>query len=111
LLILAARVFGSAFGFLLGALGMLASALFTGGVGPWLTYQIFAAGVIGLLAGAFAKELRGWREQIFLLFISIVAAFGYGLLWICSSGPGRSVPIPNFHLFQVVIYKLICAAL
>ena len=49
LLILAARVFGSAFGFLLGALGMLASALFTGGVGPWLTYQIFAAGVIGLL--------------------------------------------------------------
>jgi len=59
---------------------MLASALFTGGVGPWLTYQIFAAGVIGLLAGAFAKELRGWREQIFLLFISIVAAFGYGLL-------------------------------
>ena len=32
------------------------------------------------MAGAFVKELRGWREQIFLLFISIVAAFGYGLL-------------------------------
>jgi energy-coupling factor transport system substrate-specific component len=80
LLILAARVFGSAFGFLLGALGMLASALFTGGVGPWLTYQIFAAGVIGLFAGAFAKDLRGWREQIYLLLIAIVSALGFGLL-------------------------------
>jgi energy-coupling factor transport system substrate-specific component len=80
LLILAARVFGGAFGFLLGALGMLTSALLTGGIGPWLTYQIFAAGVIGLFAGAFAKELRGWREQIFLLSIAIIAAFGYGLL-------------------------------
>jgi energy-coupling factor transport system substrate-specific component len=80
LLILSARVFGSAFGFLLGALGMLASALFTGGIGPWLTYQIFAAAVIGLFAGSIAKDLRGWREQILLLAIAIISAFGYGLL-------------------------------
>jgi energy-coupling factor transport system substrate-specific component len=80
LLILAARVFGSAFGFLLGALGMLASALFTGGIGPWLTYQIFAAGVIGLFAGAFVRELRGWREQVYLVFIAIISALSYGLL-------------------------------
>jgi energy-coupling factor transport system substrate-specific component len=80
LLILAARVFGGAFGFLLGALGMLASALFTGGIGPWLTYQIFAAAVIGLFAGSIAKDLRGWREQILLLVIAIFSAFGYGLM-------------------------------
>jgi energy-coupling factor transport system substrate-specific component len=80
LLILAARVFGGAFGFLLGALGMLASALFTGGIGPWLTYQIFAAGVIGLFAGSIFKELRGLREQFLLLAIAIISAFGYGLL-------------------------------
>ena len=80
LLILAARVFGSAFGFLLGALGMLTSALFTGGIGPWLTYQIFAAGIIGLFAGSFAKRLRGWREQLLLLCISIISALSYGLL-------------------------------
>jgi energy-coupling factor transport system substrate-specific component len=80
LLILAARVFGGAFGFLLGALGMLASALFTGGIGPWLTYQIFAAGVIGLFAGSFAKKLRGWQEQVFLLSIAIISALGYGIL-------------------------------
>ena len=80
LLILAARVFGSAFGFLLGALGMLTSALFTGGIGPWLSYQIFAAGLIGLFAGSFAKGLRGWREQLLLLCISIISALSYGLL-------------------------------
>lgn len=80
LLILAARVFGGAFGFLLGALGMLASALFTGGIGPWLTYQIFAAAVIGLFAGSIAKDLRGWREQAWLLVVAITSALGYGLL-------------------------------
>ena len=42
LLILAARVFGGAFGFLLGVLAMLTSALLTGGIGPWLSYQLFA---------------------------------------------------------------------
>jgi len=80
LLILAARVFGGAFGFLLGVLGMLASALFTGGIGPWLSYQLFAAGIIGLLAGSFAKKLRGRRELALLILISIISAFSYGLL-------------------------------
>jgi len=80
LLILAARVFGGAFGFLLGVLGMLASALFTGGIGPWLSYQLFAAGIIGLLAGSFAKKLRGRRELALLILISMISAFSYGLL-------------------------------
>ncbi len=80
LLILAARVFGSAFGFLLGVLGMLTSALFTGGIGPWLTYQLFAAGVIGLIAGSLGKSLRGKRELALLIAISIASALSYGLL-------------------------------
>ena len=80
LLILAARVFGSSFGFLLGVLGMLASAFFTGGIGPWLTYQLFAAGVIGLFAGSLGKNLRGKPELILLIAISILSALGYGLL-------------------------------
>jgi len=46
-LILSARVFGPSFGFLLGALSMFLSALITGGFGPWLAYQSFAAGWIG----------------------------------------------------------------
>jgi uncharacterized membrane protein len=68
------------FGFLLGVLGMFASALFTGGIGPWLSYQLFAAGIIGLLAGSFAKKLRGWGEIALLILISVFSALSYGLL-------------------------------
>ena len=80
LLILAARVFGSAFGFLLGVLAMFASALFTGGIGPWLSYQLFAAGIIGLFAGSIFKSIRGRREIYLLVFISIFSSLIYGLL-------------------------------
>src|SRR5262249_31195762 len=38
LVILVGHVFGSQMGFLMGALTMLASALFTGGIGPWLPF-------------------------------------------------------------------------
>ena len=80
LLILSARVFGGAFGFLLGVLAMLTSALFTGGIGPWLSYQLFAAGVIGLFAGSFLKSIRGKSEIFLLIFISISSSLIYGLL-------------------------------
>ena len=38
-------------GFLTGALALLASAIATGGIGPWLPYQVFAAGWVGVAAG------------------------------------------------------------
>ena len=50
-IILAGYVFGGRFGFLMGAFTLLVSGLITGGVGPWLPYQMFAAGWIGLTAG------------------------------------------------------------
>ena len=50
-IILAGYVFGGRFGFLMGAFTMLVSGLITGGVGPWLPYQMFAAGWVGLTAG------------------------------------------------------------
>jgi energy-coupling factor transport system substrate-specific component len=80
LLILAARVFGSAFGFLLGVLGMLASALLTGGFGPWLAYQLFAAGLVGLFAGSFPAKIRGRAEIFLLVFIAVIASLIFGLL-------------------------------
>ncbi|GAB4567503.1 MAG: ECF transporter S component [Anaerolineae bacterium] len=49
--ILAGYVYGPSFGFLLGALALLTSALLGGGVGPWLPYQMFATGWMGLLSG------------------------------------------------------------
>jgi energy-coupling factor transport system substrate-specific component len=80
LLILAARVFGSAFGFLLGVLGMFASALLTGGFGPWLAYQIFAAGLVGLFAGSFPQRFKGRAEILLLVVIAIFSSLLFGLL-------------------------------
>lgn len=59
--ILAGYCYGSAFGFLLGALSLLVSALIGGGVGPWLPYQMFATGWVGMLSG-WLPEFRHHRQ-------------------------------------------------
>ena len=76
--ILAGYCFGPTFGFLLGALSLLVSALIGGGVGPWLPYQMFATGWVGLLSGwlpEFPRHRRwepvmlaGWGFSVGLLF-------------------------------------------
>ncbi|MBC7463951.1 MAG: ECF transporter S component [Actinobacteria bacterium] len=85
ILILSARVFGPAFGFVLGIVSLFVSAIFTGGFGPWLAYQMFAAGWIGLGAGLLPKKIlgrtiRGWSEIILLMVYGIFAALLFGLL-------------------------------
>ena len=79
-LILSARVFGASFGFLLGIISMFASALLTGGVGPWLGYQMFAAAWIGLAAGLLPKRVRGRSEIAMLLAFGAFAAGAFGIL-------------------------------
>jgi len=93
LLILSARVFGASFGFLLGVVSMFASAMITGGLGPWLGYQVFAAGWIGLLAGSLPKNVRGRLEILMLTVFGVMAAALFGLLmdlqfwpWALASG-------------------------
>ncbi|MGD8586037.1 MAG: ECF transporter S component [Chloroflexota bacterium] len=76
-IILAGYVYGPRFGFLMGALSLLASAVITGGVGPWLPYQVFAAGWVGLTAG-WLPHLPGKRRELALL---TAFAFGWGLLF------------------------------
>ena len=79
-LILSARVFGASFGFLLGIISMFASALLTGGLGPWLGYQMFAAAWIGMAAGLLPKKVSGRGEIAMLLVFGVLAAGTFGLL-------------------------------
>lgn len=72
-IILAGYVFGARFGFLLGTMALLASGLVTGGVGPWLPYQMFTAGWVGMSAG-WLPHPQNQRAQLIMLA-------GFGLLW------------------------------
>ena len=83
LIILGGYVLGARFGFLLGVLTLLVSAILTGGVGPWLPYQMFTAGWVGLsapLCRPLVKWLGGPRSKG---EIAVLAVFGgyWGLLY------------------------------
>lgn len=78
LLIIAGRVFGPGFGFVLGNTALFASAILTGGVGPWLPYQMLAAAWVAAGAGML-PPWRGRAELALLAAYSAVAALLYGL--------------------------------
>ncbi len=79
LLIPAGRVLGRGFGFVLGAVTLLASALVTGGVGPWLPFQMFGAAWMGFGAGCLPRcSERG--ERLLLAVYMAVTALLYGAL-------------------------------
>jgi energy-coupling factor transport system substrate-specific component len=61
-------------------ISMFASALLTGGIGPWLGYQVFAAAWIGLLAGSLPKKTRGVNEILLLIAFGIFASGFFGVL-------------------------------
>lgn len=79
LLVPAGRVLGRGFGFVLGAFTLLASALLTGGVGPWLPFQMFGAAWMGFFAGCLPPA-RGRAEVALLAAYAAVASLLYGLL-------------------------------
>lgn len=79
LLVLAGRALGRGFGFVLGSVTLFASALLTAGVGPWLPFQMLAAGWVGFLAGCLPPA-RGRAEVVLLSAYAVVAGLLYGLL-------------------------------
>nr|WP_139979016.1 ECF transporter S component [Nocardioides litoris] len=95
LLILAGRVFGAGFGFVLGVTSLFASALLTAGVGPWLPFQMLCAAWVGLGAGLLPRRLTGRAELLVLAAYGVVAAYLYGALMNLSGWPfllGVAVP-------------------
>jgi energy-coupling factor transport system substrate-specific component len=84
-ILLVGYVFGARFGFLMGALTLLVSGLLTGNVGPWLPFQMFAAGWMGLSAGwlPHIPVPRRWPWPYItpdVLLLTVVGA-GWGVLY------------------------------
>ena len=95
LLILAGRVFGPGFGFVLGCTSLFASALMTAGVGPWLPFQMLVAAWVGMGAGLLPRRVTGRREIAMLAAYGVFAAYAFGLLMNLSGWPfllGIAVP-------------------
>jgi len=95
LLILAGRVFGPGFGFVLGCTSLFASALMTAGVGPWLPFQMLVAAWIGMGAGFLPRRVTGRSEIAMLVVYGVFAAYAFGLLMNLSGWPfllGIEVP-------------------
>jgi energy-coupling factor transport system substrate-specific component len=115
LLVLAGRVYGPAFGFVLGSTTLFASALLTGGVGPWLPFQMLASSWVGLLAGLL-PPVRGRAELALLAVYAALSAYLYGFLvnlwgWPFSLGGDTALSyvagapvLDNLHRF--VLYTL-----
>jgi energy-coupling factor transport system substrate-specific component len=83
--VLCGYLYGATFGFLLGSLSLLVSALIGAGVGPWLPYQMLAVGWVGLTSAWMRPALRVLRPERHPR--GEVAALGaWGLLWGFSFG-------------------------
>jgi energy-coupling factor transport system substrate-specific component len=94
-LVLAGRVFGPGFGFSLGCTSLFASALITGGVGPWMPYQMFGCAWVGLFAGLLPR-CRGKAEILLLAGYGAVSGYFFGFMlnlsfWPFSLDPGSSI--------------------
>lgn len=78
-------VLGPKMGYVIGAGGLLGSAVVTGGLGPWLPYQMVGAGGVGVLAGVAGYRrreavgsMRG--DRAILAAVGVVGGYLFGFL-------------------------------
>ncbi|MFJ5724573.1 ECF transporter S component [Streptomyces sp. NPDC093149] len=95
ILVLAGRVYGPGFGFTLGCTSLFSSALITGGVGPWMPYQMFGCAFVGMLAG-FLPKATGRKEVLVLAVYGSLSGYLFGFLlnlsfWPFSLDPNSSI--------------------
>jgi energy-coupling factor transport system substrate-specific component len=113
LIICCGYVFGGSFGFLLGILTMVVSAVVTGGIGPWLPAQMYTAGWVGLSAPLLAKLTKTahindsrW-ETILLAVLAGVWGFLFGLImnlwfWPYMSGPADMYMTADVGIMDII---------
>lgn len=124
LLILASRALGAEIGYIIAILAMTVSAILTGALGPWLPFQVFAAGWIALGAAMVPKFANFNLERVALALYGVFAALVFGLLmdlqlwpWLLGTDTQLSfqngaAPIENlgrfitFHLATALAWDL-----
>jgi energy-coupling factor transport system substrate-specific component len=113
LIIATGYVFGARFGFLVGALTLLVSSLISGLVGPWLPYQMFTAGWVGMSAPLCQPAvwlLKGedtWREVLVLALFGGFWGLVFGAImniwfWPFATGPASQYWEPGISLFEIL---------
>lgn len=111
LIVLTGYVFGGRFGFLMGALTLLVSTLITGAMGPWLPFQMFTAGWVGMsapLCRPLVRVLHGQGRRRELLVLAAFAGlwgFLFGFLmnvwfWPFAIGPADQYWEPGISLLE-----------
>lgn len=76
LVVLASAALGARFGLLLGLCAMATSSVLTGGIGPWLPFQMLALSWMGAGAGALGLRIRPLPAAA---QVGLLAAYGW--LW------------------------------
>jgi energy-coupling factor transport system substrate-specific component len=74
--ILVGVAFGPRFGLLLGMCAMAVSAVITGGIGPWLPFQMLGTGAMGATAGWLGRATTHLRPRT-----EVVAVAVFGWCW------------------------------
>ncbi len=94
LVLLGAAAFGPRFGFLLGLFSMALSAVITGGIGPWLPFQMLVLAWLGAAVGALGRLTRHLAPRLEVAVLapaSWLGGFAYGAvinLWSWPLLPG-----------------------
>jgi hypothetical protein len=119
IVILAAAAFGSRFGFLLGAMTIVVSSLFFGGIGPWTPFQIFAVAWVGAGAGLIQKRAR--NPVPLLAIYAVISSYLFGFVmnawfWPFATGFDSSISYSSElsgleNLSNFVTYSLLSSTL
>lgn len=114
IVIIAGICFGAESGFMVGALSAFISN-FMFGQGPWTPWQMFAYGIIGLLAGLlYKKDLLSIKRLPLCIFGALCALLIYGPLLDISSAlmatPGISTGAILSYLLTGLPFNIVHAA-